>query len=110
MTERRVTTKAELLADIEQAWIAINTTLDHLNDERLTNPQDAKGWTVKDHIIHLTAWERSVVFFLQGQPRHLGLGVDEATYLSGKYDEINAVNYKKTKEITKQNVGSNKYS
>ena len=91
MTEHQVTTKAELLTEIEHSWAALNTVLDRLSETQMTAPRDAQGWTVTDHLIHLTAWERSVVFFLQGKPRHEGLGVDEAIYLKGTDDEINAV-------------------
>jgi hypothetical protein len=91
MTERHMTTKTELLADIERAWAALSSLLDRLTDAQMTTLRDAQGWTVKDHVIHLTAWERSLVFFLQGKPRHDGLGVDAAVYLNGPDDEINAV-------------------
>ena len=98
MTERRVTTKAELLVEIEQSWATLNAALDRLTEAQMTVPQDAQGWTVKDHLIHLTFWERSVVFFLQGQPRHQGLGVEEALYLRGNDDEINAIIYQQHKD------------
>jgi hypothetical protein len=92
MTERQVTTKAELFADIEPAWAALNAVLDRLTPTQMTAFTDAQGWTVKDHLIHLAAWERSMVFFLQGQPLHIGLGVDETLYLDleGDDDDINA--------------------
>jgi hypothetical protein len=99
MTERRVTTKAELLAEIQQAWTTLNAALDHLTETQMTVPQDAQGWTVKDHLIHLTFWERSAVFFLQGQPRHQGLGVEEALYLKGNDDEINASIYQQHRDL-----------
>jgi hypothetical protein len=31
-----------------------------------------------------------MVYFLQGLPRHAGLGIDAALYLEGGYDAINA--------------------
>lgn len=99
MSEQRVITKVELLADIERTWGALTTALDHLTETQMTTIRDAQGWTVKDHLIHLTAWERSVVFFLQGQPRHAGLGVDEPIYLKGIDDEINAVIYQQRKDL-----------
>jgi hypothetical protein len=99
MTVRRVTTKAELLVDIEHAWTTLKTALDRLTETQMTMPQDEQGWTVKHHLIHLTFWERSVVFFLQGQPRHLGLGVAEALYLKGNDDEINAAIYQQHKDL-----------
>ena len=100
MTERRVTTKAELLVDIERAWTSLNAALDRLTEAQMTMPQDAQGWTIKDHLIHLTFWERSVVFFLQGQPRHQALGVEEALYLKGNDDEINAAIYQQHKDLS----------
>ena len=99
MAKHPANTKAELLATIEQAWIALNETLDRLSDRQMTTIRDAQGWTVKDHLIHLTAWERSVVFFLQGQPRHAGLGVDRALYQNRDYEEINAAIFQQRKEM-----------
>ena len=102
MTDRPVTTKAELLAEIESAWTTLNAALDRLTEAQMTLPRDAQGWTVKDHLIHLMFWERSVVFFLQGQPRHEGLGVAEAVYLNGSEDEVNAAIYQAHKDLTWQ--------
>ena len=99
MSERQVMTKTALLADIDRTWTALNAALDRLTAEQMTTPKDAQGWTVKDHLIHMTAWERSVVFFLQGKPRHAGLGVDEAVYLEGKDDDINAVIYQQRQDL-----------
>ena len=100
MNERRVSTKTELLSDIEQSWTRLDTTLNRLTESQLTAIQDAQGWTVKDHVIHLMRWERSVVFFLQGLPRHQGLGVEEAVYLKGPDDAINAVIYQQTRDVS----------
>ena len=99
MSERQVTTKAELLADIERAWVALNTALDQLTETQMTTITDPQGWTVKDHIIHMAAWERSVVFFLQRQPRHAGLGVDQGLYLNGSDDQINAAIFQQRKGL-----------
>ncbi|MGH2544690.1 MAG: ATP-binding protein, partial [Ardenticatenaceae bacterium] len=99
MTEQRAKTKEKLLADIEREWAALNATLDRLTEAQMTTLQDAQGWTVKDHIIHMTAWERSVLFMLQGQARHAGLGVDETLYLEGGDDAINAAIYQQRHDL-----------
>jgi hypothetical protein len=99
MSERKVTTKLELLADIERAWATLNTALEQLTAAQMTTNADQQGWTVKDHISHMTAWERSVVFFLQGQPRHLALGVDEALYVNGHEDQVNAAIFQRHKDL-----------
>ncbi len=99
MTKNTANAKEELLASIEPAWATLNATLDRLTDRQKTTIKDAQGWTVKDHLIHLAAWERSVVFFLQGQPRHAGLGVDRALYENGSADDINAAIFRQHKEM-----------
>ncbi len=100
MPDNFITTKAELLANIERDWAALTAALARLGEAQLTTLRDAQGWTVKDHLIHLTAWERSVVFFLQGQPRHVGLDVDESLYLTGNDDAINDAIYQRTQHLS----------
>jgi hypothetical protein len=99
MTNRSTNTKAELLASIEPAWIDLNRALDRLTDLQKTTIKDTQGWAVKDHLVHLAAWERSTVFFLQGQPRHIGLGIDQALYRDGSVDEVNAAIFQQHKEM-----------
>ncbi len=91
MSAKESMSKSALLKEIEQSWSALNKALDQLSESDLTGPRDGQGWSVKDHLVHLSAWERSVVFFLQGKPRHEGLGVEEDTYVNESEDEINAV-------------------
>jgi uncharacterized protein (TIGR03083 family) len=90
MDHRSITTKMELLAEVDEAWEALITAIERLSERQMTTVADANGWTVKDHILHLAAWERSVLFALRGLPRHEGLEVDEELYRRGD-DEINAV-------------------
>jgi hypothetical protein len=83
-------TKAELMEQIDSTWTALQNALDRLDEIQLTMAKDDAGWAVKDHVLHLAAWERSALYLLQSRPRHAGLGVDEALYRDGSYDEINA--------------------
>ncbi len=93
-------TKAELMGEIEAAWTALETTLDRLTHAQMTELRDAQGWTVKDHLVHIAAWEYSVVVFLQGKPRHEGLGVDEQLYLARDEDAVNAVIQEQQKHVS----------
>jgi hypothetical protein len=99
MNELPVNTKTELLASIESSWSALNVALERLTEDQKTSLADPQGWTVKDHLIHLSAWERSVSFFLQGQPRHAGLGVNEAVYENGSVDQVNQAIFQQRKEM-----------
>jgi hypothetical protein len=83
--------KALLMSEIESSWPQLNAAIEQLTDEQMTELKDAEGWSVKDHLAHIAAWERSMVYLFQGKPRHEGLGVDESLYLNGNDDAINAV-------------------
>lgn len=97
MTNQRIASKTDLLVSIESAWAALNAALESLSVSQLTTIMDAQGWAVKDHIIHLTVWERSALFLLQGRPRSAGLGVDPALFQNGSFDDINAVIFQRYK-------------
>lgn len=90
MSDQRPMTKDELMKDIDRTWPALNAALDKLTESQMADIRDAEGWAVKDHLTHLAAWERSMVFMLQGKSRHQGLGVSEKLYLEGNDDPINA--------------------
>jgi hypothetical protein len=96
---KRLTTKAELMAEIESAWKALNAVLEKLTEEQMSGRRDAHGWSIKDHVLHLQLWERSVISMLTGRPRHEGLGVEEDLYLQGVDDEINDVIYRQYKAL-----------
>lgn len=99
MTDKPITTKAELLAAIEHNWTALQAAFDKLSPTTMTTIQDEQGWTVKDHLVHLYYWERSALYFLQGKPRHRGLEVEEALYLHGGEDAINAAIFQNQRQL-----------
>ncbi len=81
--------KAELLARIREARAALERTVERLSEAQLT-AAGAGGWSGKDHLAHLAAWEGKIVAVMEGRPAHEGLGLDEATYRGANIDEINA--------------------
>ncbi|HEX5503920.1 MAG TPA: ClbS/DfsB family four-helix bundle protein [Thermomicrobiales bacterium] len=91
--------KAELLARIDRSWAALLETVGRLGDAQLAAPRDAAGWAIKDHLAHLAAWERSIVYLLRGQPRHEGLGIDEATYWAGDMERDNVAIHERTRDL-----------
>src|SRR5262245_10750470 len=86
--------KSDLLRRIEAGRSELEGAIARLDERQSTEIRDAQGWAVKDHLAHLAAWERSIVFLLQGRPRYEGLGVDKAAYLATDadgFDRVNAV-------------------
>lgn len=92
-------TKDDLERRFDRSWARLAGRIDQLDERQLTGPTDPAGWTAKDHLAHLAAWERSMVFLLRSRPRHEGLGVDETTYLEGNEDAINAVIQRATRDL-----------
>jgi uncharacterized protein (TIGR03083 family) len=81
-------TKAELLARMRTARARLETILAGLDEATLAAP-GPEGWSVKDHLAHLAAWERKVLANLVGRASHEALGVPEAVYKSGDWVQIN---------------------
>lgn len=95
-TSIQMSTKSGLQVSIDTAWGELQASINRFTPDQLTGLRDSGGWAAKDHIAHMAAWENSMVFLLQGHPRHEGLGVQESTYLAGDEDETNDEIFRKT--------------
>jgi hypothetical protein len=81
MSQPRPFSPDSLNRAIDSAWSDLESFLAGLTPAQ-ASIQDANGWTIKDHVTHLAAWEASVAILFQGGRRHDALGVDEAFYLN----------------------------
>lgn len=94
-------TKAEVLSKMDQRYGELDALLAPLSDAHMTVPGRLDGWSVKDHLAHLAAWQRSLIALLEGTDRIAALGVDEqaARAASAKdFDAINALIYRTFKD------------
>jgi hypothetical protein len=82
-------TVSDLVLAIERAWRPYQAYISTLTPEQLDGPTDDAGWTAKDHIAHVTAWEAGVTAVLQGRPRHEGMGITEDDMDLPDDDQIN---------------------
>ncbi len=89
MTNNIFQVKSQILEDIENNWKSLDKYLSKLSETQLTSVHDESGWTIKDHLSHLEAWENSVVYYLLRKPRYEGLGIEETIFNNGTIDEIN---------------------
>ena len=63
----------------------LDTLVDSLGPSGLSI-SGADGWAVKDHLIHVAAWEHSLIALLEGADRHEAMGVGHDV------DETDAIN------------------
>lgn len=97
--KERIETKTDLIDALNEAQRQLDAFLNALTSEQLTKPRDAAGWSIKDHVAHLIAWQNGMTALLQYQPRWpaMGLTADFVRDHEGEIDEINhalAVQYK----------------
>lgn len=84
-------TRENVLRDLELGWNELQTSLALLTEEQLTRPTDAAGWTVKDHVIHLAAYDQVELAVLERKSKREALDITVEIWEKGDDDEINAV-------------------
>ncbi|HEV8636369.1 MAG TPA: maleylpyruvate isomerase N-terminal domain-containing protein [Chloroflexota bacterium] len=82
--------KAGLLARIERSWAALDGMVGAASEARLTAAGPDGGWSVKDHLAHLSAWEGRLLAFLEGRGLAEHFGLDGATLRDLGTDGLNA--------------------
>lgn len=89
------TTMDELLERIEQGWQELNQLVSALNEAQMERPGPG-GWTIKDNLAHLTAWEQFMLrYHLRGEPAHEVLGMDKVALATAGEDDINDFIYQR---------------
>ena len=81
---------AKFTASIDAAWKDLHSFLAAVTPDQASK-RDQAGWSVKDHVTHLAAWEDSVVILFRGGRRHEALGIEEPFCAAASLNEINEV-------------------
>lgn len=99
---RRAENKDALMALIDREWTALEQAIAGLRDERMLVP-DAGGWSIKDNLAHLSAWEEFLrLHYLEKIPEAEAFGMDEATLR--ELSQVNAAIFERNKDRPLQNV------
>jgi hypothetical protein len=99
MSDPTPKTTAAVLARVDRAWEALEDTVRRLTPTQLTDVRDPAGWAVKDHLMHLAAWENAFLARLVGRPTHEALGLDEAV-LALDEDAQNAAIFERHRDLS----------
>lgn len=97
-------TAATALARFDNAWAALDKTVQSLSERDLTEIRDPAEWSAKDHLMHVATWEQALLAALDGRPRHKALGLDASTDGSDDYDAINAAIFAATRDRSLREV------
>jgi len=93
--EAEPATLLDVLDRVRVGWAALAETFDGLDEQQLTAP-GPEGWSVKDHLVHLSAWERALTTILNGQPQRLAFDLDPDRYdRIDSVDQLNAIIYQR---------------
>ncbi len=82
--------KVELLAFMQRQWEGLVRASDALPDEVWLGPVDAAGWNIRDHVGHVTAWQKAEIPLLDaGTPIPETTGMPAELWAAGDTDAIN---------------------
>jgi uncharacterized protein (TIGR03083 family) len=103
--------KSELMARIDREWDALERAIAPLSEVQMTAP-GADGWSVKDLLAHISAWERVLlVCDLQGGSFAEAAGMDEATSAAAEHmtaeTGLNDYFYQRDKQLPLSEVLAN---
>ena len=87
MTDEIPVKVSDLLRRIRQWRAELQAVLGELTAERLAEAAP-DGWSVRDQIAHITAWERSALALVSGVPRHEAMGLTREEW-TGDVDAAN---------------------
>ena len=90
--------KTELMLRIQHEWAALQRAIDGLSEAQMSIP-DAGGWSIKDNLAHLSAWEN---YMRQHYVHHLPppevMGIDAETFEKADENVTNAILFQRDKD------------
>jgi hypothetical protein len=67
-------TPVEVLRRLDTAWNELERLVRGIQGDALIAP-GTHGWAIKDHLVHIAAWEQSLLALLEGRDRDSAMGL-----------------------------------
>lgn len=85
-----ISSKDALLAFTITSWQELVSDLDQFSEPQWTEPRDDAGWSVKDHVSHITQWDHALTRQLRdGTSMQQSLGATDAAWGPADFTAIN---------------------
>lgn len=94
-------TAAEIIDKIEHGWNDLASLAAGMDDEGLSLHRAPDGWAVKDHLVHVAAWEHWLLALYEKRDKLAAMGAGGA---SRDIDSVNAAVYEKHRDDTAQHA------
>jgi hypothetical protein len=99
--------KSELLEHARRQYAALEQTIAELSEQQMTDSL-AGGWSIKDHLAHIAAWQQILLeFHIGGKPFHEAVPDITANYATDHIDTINDAFYRRDRELPLAEVLAN---
>jgi len=76
---------------IDAAWQTLTDLVQGMDEATLSAP-GPDGWAIRDHLVHVAAWEHSLLALVQGRDRPAAMGVSLET--AADTDQVNDAVFK----------------
>ena len=97
-------TLEELLERIDREWERLGSLLARMTPAQLETPLES-GWSPKDHVAHVTAWEQFLTgHALNGIPAHVAMGLTVEEFEPWNVDRYNALFQQRSARMTLDEV------
>ena len=94
----------DLLERVNRSWAALEQMIEAIGDDQLAAAGEDGGWSIKDHLAHITTWEQILLARLTGKPDYEVVGMTAETFYGSDIDALNAAIFMANKDRTASDV------
>lgn len=74
-----------IIEHVDSSWNELRKLVEGLSPTQLKLPSGE--WAIKDHLVHVAAWEQSLLALIEGRDRQVAMGVSEADHETDAINE-----------------------
>jgi uncharacterized damage-inducible protein DinB len=105
MTTQSKPNKSAFLQTYAKDRATLHAFINALTESQLSGPTDAAGWTIKDHLAHLAAWQLGIAVLLQGGKRWEAMGLTSAFVKKSEgFEPLNAALQRRHSKLSAREV------